>query len=484
MANIKGLWERFVYKFLQFAPSIVVCLSFLPCGLVFGYTISSFVAERDVDSGVIVYGPLILGACWGFVAAMIMFFVKFFRSRIVFWHMYILLVAGVFHFISSCFYFADDLDNVGAFISYLGHSLTFLAGLSFLHTILSKGTRALFMAIAFSFYILGMASAVSLIGTSYTKNAMENSNGTPQELIHGIYVDFAGVYLSMSVVVLALLIGIVVLNYFGTTDSENSLDNDLRIANSNGSIFDKRDEIIKRIEFFYVTKNQQWNVTLLLIFTEAIQYSLFIYFAFWFSLNNAVRVTDILNIDLMFWVIYAGSALVLIPLVFVSVKVTFVANQLCLIVLTILSMIICNSVKTSVPFWLVLFFFGMTFSNLQILLVEVAHFRYLELLIYVSYLLKLLSTSVIYYYFVANAKNSYFYSTDISTLMSQGFVFIIIGSLLALVVGMKVPRTHRTSLFEIQYGLLGIIFQKHQIEQLNVRCLNDGTIPTISREEY
>ncbi|XP_073832417.1 uncharacterized protein [Musca autumnalis] len=484
MANLTNLWEKFVYKFFQFAPSIVVCISFLPCGLVFGYTISSFVAERNVDSGVIVYGPLILGACWGFVAALTMFAVKFMRSRFVFWHMYILLVAGVFHLISSCFYFADDLDNIGAFISYLGHSLTFLAGLSFLHTILSKGCRALFMALAFSFYILGMASAVSLIGTSYTKNTMEISNGTPEELTHGIYVDFAGVYLSMSVVVLALLIGIVVLNYFGTTDCENSMDNELRIANSNGSIFDKRDEIIKRIEFFYVTKNQQWNVTLLLIFTEAIQYSLFIYFAFWFSLNSAMRVTDIMNIDLMFWVVYAGSALVLIPLIFVSVKITFVANQLCLIVLTILSMIICNSVKTTVPFWLVLFFFGMSYSNLQILLVEVAHFRYLELLIYFSYLLKLLSTSVVYYYFVANAKNSYFYSTDISTLMSQGFVFIIIGSLLALVVGMKVPRTHRTSLFEIQYGLLGIIFQKHQIEQLNVRCLNDGTIPTISREEY
>lgn len=337
------------------------------------------------------------------------------------------------------------------------------------------------MSISFSFYILGMAAAVSLIGTPYNKNILEDSNATAEESIHGIYVDFAGVYLSMAIVCLALLIGIAVLNYFGTTDCENSMDNELRISNSNGSIFEKRDDIIKRIEFFYVTKNQQWNVTLLLVFTEAIQYSLFIYFAFWFSLNSAIRVTDIVHIDLMFWVVYAGSVLVTLALIFCSVKITFVANQLCLIVLTILSMIICSSVKTTVPFWLILFFFGMSFSNLQILLVEVAHFRYLELLIYFSYLLKLLSTSVVYYYFVANSKNSYFYSTDISTLMSQGFVFIIIGSLLALVVGMKVPRTHRTSLFDIQYGLLGIIFQKHQIEQLNVRCLNDGTIPTISR---
>ncbi|XP_013109531.1 uncharacterized protein LOC106088516 [Stomoxys calcitrans] len=481
MVNITSLWEKFVYKFFQFAPSTVVCFSFLPCGLVFGYTISSFVAERNVEVGVIVYGPLILGACWGFVAALIMFLMKLFRSRIIFWHMYILLTAGVLHVIASCFYFANDMDNIGAFISYLAHSLTYLAGLSFLHTILAKGARAIFLAISFSFYILGIASAVSLIGSSYFKNMQDNSNATAQELTHGIYVDFAGVYLSMAAVVLALLIGIVVLNYFGTTDCENSMDNDLRIANSNGSIFDKRDEIIKRIEFFYVTKNQQWNVTLLLLFTEAIHFSLFIYFSFWFSLNSAIRVTDIANIDAMFWVVYAGSVIVTVPIVFFSVKVTYVGNQLCMIVMTILTMIICSSVKTSVPIWILLFFFGMSYSNLQILLVEVAHFRYLELVIYASYLLKLLSTAVIYYYFVANAKNSYFYSTDTSTLMSEGFVYIIIGSLLALVVGMKVPRTYRTSLFEIRYGLLGIIFQKHQIEQLNVRCLNDGTIPTISR---
>lgn len=326
-----------------------------------------------------------------------------------------------------------------------------------------------------------MASAVSLIGTSYNKNKFENRAATDEELTKGIYVDFAAVYISIAVVVLAVLIGLKALNYMGTVDCENSMDNEFRIANSNGSVFDKRDDIIKRIEFFYVTKNQQWNVTLLLLFTEAIQYSLFIYFVFWFSLNAAVRLTEVSDIDSMLWIVYAGSIVSTVCLIFCSVKVTFVSNQLCLILLTILSMIICSSVKTTVPFWLILFFFGMSFSNLQILLVEVSHFRYTELIIYASYALKLLSTSIVYYYFVANSKNSYFYSTDISTLMSQGFVYTIIGSLLALVVGMKVPRTHRTSLFEIQYGLLGIIFQKHQIEQLNVRCLNDGTIPTISR---
>lgn len=326
-----------------------------------------------------------------------------------------------------------------------------------------------------------MASAISLIGTSYIKNQTENRTDAAKEVTSGIYVDFAAVYLSLSIVVLAVLIGLKVLSYLGTVDCENSMDNDFRISNSNGSVFDKRDDVIKRIEFFYVTKNQQWNVTMLLIFTEAIQYSLFIYFAFWFSLNSAVRLTDVSEIDSMFWIIFSGTIISTVCLIFCSAKIIFVSNQLCLILLTILSMIICSSVKTTVPFWIILFFFGMSFSNLQILLIEVSHFLYLEILMYISYACKLLSTSIVYYYFVSNAKNSYFYSTDISTLMSQGFVYIIIGSLLALVVGMKVPRTHKTSLFEIQYGLLGIIFQKHQIEQLNVRCLNDGTIPTISK---
>lgn len=330
---------------------------------------------------------------------------------------------------------------------------------------------------------MGMASAVSLISHSYSKNVQENPLGTQADHIDDIYVDFAAVYLSISVVMLALMIGLKVLGYFGTVDCETSMDNEFRIANSNGSIFDKRQEVIKRVQFFYVTKNQQWNVTLLLLFTEAVQYALFIYFIFWFAMNSAVRLTEISNIDLMLWTIFFGSFVSIGCLTFVSAKFTFVSNQLCLIILAIIAMIIGSSVETRVPFWLILFFFGMSFSNLQIVLVEVSHFKLTELIIYVSYLLKLLCTSIVYYYFVSNSKNSFFYSTDESTIMSQGFVFIIINCLQALVVGMKVPRTHRTSLFDIQYGLLGIIFKKHQIEQLNVKWLNDGTIPTISSPE-
>lgn len=362
----------------------------------------------------------------------------------------------------------------------MAHSITFIAGLSFLHSIPGKNTRALLMSGCYAFYLLGMASAVSLIGTSYNKNVAKDLK-TEQELIDGIYVNFAGVYLSMAIVVLAILIGLKVLAFVGTVDCENSMDNEFRIANSNGSLFDKRADIIKRIQFFYVTKNQQWNISFLLVFTEAIQFSMFVYFVFWFSLNTKIRLTDIGHVDEMMWIVFAGGVCSIVALIFVSVKVCFVAQQLCLIVLTVLSMIINSSVETSVPFWLILLFFGMSYGNLQIILVEVSHFRFTELFLYASYLLKLLSTSIVYYYFVENSKNSYFYATDISTLMAQGFVYIIISSLLALVVGMKVPRTHRTSLFDIQYGVLGIIFKKHQIEQLNVKWLNDGTIPTISR---
>uniref|UniRef100_A0A1A9W1W5 Uncharacterized protein n=1 Tax=Glossina brevipalpis TaxID=37001 RepID=A0A1A9W1W5_9MUSC len=348
-----------------------MCFSFLPCGLVYGYTISTFVAAGNLNTSLIAYGPMILASCSGLIVALAMFILKYLRSRIAFWHINILVAANFLHFIASFFYFAKEFDNIGSFISYLGHSITIIIGLSFLHAMADKNSRAILITLSFSFYMFGMATSVSLIANSFTKEEqsftiVKNKNNKLPASIN--YVEFAGVYLAISVLNLALLIGLKILNYIGSVDYENSLDNDLRIANSNG----------------------------------------------------------------------------------------------------ILAMIICNSVKTSIPFWLIILCFGMNFSSLQIILVEVAHFRYNELVIYASYALKLLATSIIYYYFISNEKNSYFYSTDISTLMSQGFVFIIIVSLLALVVGMKVPRTYRTTLFEIQYRVLGIIFQKHQIEQLNL----------------
>lgn len=367
-------------------------------------------------------------------------------------------------------------------MSYVAHSLTFVAGYGFLHTISSKGSRALMISGCCSCYLLGMAAAVSLIGASYVKNLNEYAGKTPttEQLIDGIYVNFAATYLCISIVVLVILIGLKVLNVLGTVDLANSLDNDLRIANANGSIFEPREEVIKRLQFFYVTKNQQWHVMLLVLFTEAVQYALFIYLVFWFALNSAMRLDSLANIDSMFWVIFAGSVLAIVCLYFFSVKVQFVSMQLLLILITVLGMIIYGTTGSKVTFWFLLLLFGMSYSSLQIVQLEVTHLRYTECIIFASYTLKLLSTSIVYYYFVANASNSYFYATDESTLMAQGFVFMIITSLLALVVGMKVPRTHRTQLLDIQYELYGIIFMKHQIERLNVRWLNDGTIPTIS----
>ncbi|XP_004525855.1 uncharacterized protein LOC101463171 [Ceratitis capitata] len=481
--RIANLWENFVNKLFLFAPTFVVCLTFLPCGLIFGYTICSLIAKRNVNAGLIEYGPMIFGGCAGCVIAVIMFMVKFLKGRIIFWHIPILLCAGVGNLLASCFYFVNGMDTAGAFISYFAYSLNYIAGLSFLHTTLNKRSRSIMLTLAFSIFLLGTASAVSLIGTSYTKPD-NNLNVTTEQVPEDLYVGFAGLYLSISVVILGVLIGLKVMDFYGIVDCQNILDNEFRIANSNGSIFDKRKDIIKRVKFLYVTKNQQWNVTLVVLFTEMIQYALFVYYIFWFVMNQGIRLTPVDNVDAMLWVVFAGSVLCILIVVFFSVKVTFVANEIFLIILTILSMIICSSVDTKLPLWFILLFFGISFSNLQISIVEVSHFRYTELLFFVSYLAKLISTSMIYYYFVSNSKNSFFYSTDGSTIMAQGFVYMIITALVALVVGVKVPRTYCMTLFEIQYDLLGVIFKQHEIEQLDVTCLHDGSIPTISAHTH
>ncbi|KAH8291654.1 hypothetical protein KR018_010291 [Drosophila ironensis] len=478
-----NVWGKLVLRFFKHAPSYVVCLSFLPCGMIFGYSICAFVAERNLNAGLIYYGPLILGACWAVLTALAMLAVKLVKKCIHYWQPWLLIAAGVFNLIASCFYFADGFDHVGAYISYLAHSMTFVAGYSYLHTMSSRGGRSLLISGSCSCYILGVAAAVSLIVAAYSRNQEQwtGQNPSTEQLIDGIYVNFAGTYLSVAAVMLAVLIGLKVLDFVGTVDLVNSLDNDLRIANSNGSIFERRDEVIKRLQFFYVTKNQQWNVMLLLLFTEAVQHALFVYFLYWFALNPSVRLTSFSGIDAMFWVIFAGSLVTPIVLYFVSVKVTFVGSQIALIACTLLAMILCNVTNSRWSLWLLLVLFGFSYSSQQIALMEVTHLRFTECIVAASYVLKLLDTSIVYFYFVADAKNSYFYATETSTLMAQGFVFMIITALLALVVGMKVPRTHRANLLEIQYEVYGIIFMKHQIEQLNVRWLNDGTIPTISQ---
>ncbi|EDV92101.1 uncharacterized protein LOC6565736 [Drosophila grimshawi] len=480
---MSNLWSTCVQKFFKYAPSYVVCLCFLPCGLIFGYTMCAFVAERSTQGDLIDYGPLILGASVAILSALAMLVIKYIKHCIVYWQPWLLFVAGAFNLISSCFYFADGYDHVGAYMSYVAHSLTFVAGYGFLHTISSKVSRSMMISGCCSCYLLGIASAVSLIGSTYVKNLKQYAGqaATNEQLTDGIYVNFAATYLCIAAVTLAILIGLKVLHVLGTVDMTNSLDNDLRIANANGSIFETRADVIQRLQFFYVIKNQQWHITCLLLFVEAIQYALFIYLVFWFSLNDAMRLDDLAHIDSMFWVIFAGSILAIVCLCFYSAKVHFVSMQLLLLLLTALAMIIYGATGSKFTFWLLLVVFGMAYSCLQIVLLEVTHLRFTECIISISYGLKLLSTSVVYYYFVNNANNSYFYAKDDSTLIAQGFVFMIITSLLALVVGMKVPRTHHSKLLDIQHEVYGIIFMKHQIEQLNVRWLNDGTIPTISQ---
>ncbi|KAH8303494.1 hypothetical protein KR059_012365 [Drosophila kikkawai] len=481
MAN---MWGKLVLQFFKYAPSYVVCLSFLPCGMIFGYTICAFVAVRNEQAmGLTYYGPLILGACCAAITAVAMLAVKYVKKCIVYWQSWLLLVAGAFNLIASCFYFADGFDHVGAYISYVAHSMTFVAGFSFLHTISSKASRSAMLSASCSCYLLGVASAVSLIVGTYSRNVKQWAGQTPtaEQLTDDLYVNFAGTYLSVTAAMLAILVGQKVLHFLGTVDLVNSLDNELRIANSNGSIFEARSEVIKRLQFFYVTKNQAWNMMLLVLFTEAVQFALFVYFIYWFSLNEAVRLTELSGIDGMFWAIFAGSLLAPLCQWFLSVKVTFVSGQMALVLFTLVAMIQCSVSDSRWSLWLLLVLFGLSYSSQQIALLEVTHLRFTECVVCCSYIFKLVSTSIVFLYFVSDAKNSYFYATDSSILVAQGFVFMIISSLLALIVGMKVPRTHRAHLLDIQYELYGIIFMNHQIEQLNVRWLNDGTIPTISQ---
>ncbi|XP_030382030.1 uncharacterized protein LOC115629656 [Scaptodrosophila lebanonensis] len=477
MGKMSNLWQKFLHKIFEYAPSVVACLCFLPCGLVTGYTICAFVAERNIHVGLIAYGPLILGAGISLIVALSMLTLKFMRSRLIFWQPLLLLVGGIFHLIASCFFFGKDFDYVGAFIAYVGHSISFVAGFSFLQSMCSKMSRALFLSSCCSFYLLGLATAVSLIHAAYEKNLRDYPG---QQLTDGIYINFAATYLCVAAVLLALHISLKVLNFLGHVDVANSRDDELRIANLNGTVFDKRQEIIKRTQFFYVTKNQQWNVLLVVLFTEAIQYALFIYFLFWFSLNTSMQLTEPGLIHIMVWMLFAGGVTGTISLRFFSVKINFVFSQLCLIVLTVLSLIICTSVQTKIPFCVLIFFFGLSHASLQVALIEVAHLRFTECAISVSYILKLLSTGLIYYYFVYDSKESFFYLTDKGTIMAHGFVFMIITALLAIVVAIKVPRTYRMSLLDIQKTVCGIIFLEHQIEQLNVAWLNEGKIPTIS----
>lgn len=84
----------------------------MPCGMIFGYTICAFVAVRkEKATGLTYYGPLILGACCALITALAMLTVKYVKKCIVYWQSWLLLVAGAFNLIASCFYFADGFGE-------------------------------------------------------------------------------------------------------------------------------------------------------------------------------------------------------------------------------------------------------------------------------------------------------------------------------------------------------------------------------------
>uniref|UniRef100_T1GMC5 Uncharacterized protein n=1 Tax=Megaselia scalaris TaxID=36166 RepID=T1GMC5_MEGSC len=400
--------EKSLVAIYQYLPLVTAGFSFFPCGLVFGYTVISFVLESKVKLGAVAYGPMIFGTCVGLVAAVTMFLIKLIRKHFVFWHFEMLLIASGFHILASAFFFASSLDIVGSFLAFFAHSLTFICVLSYLHVICSKRGRSIFLSSCFAWYMLGIATSATLIGNSFRKkNPSEYLSDSIKET-EGIYVTYAGTYLGIAVVLGVLLSAVKVCSFFGFLDYKESMDHEFRIANSNRTIFEKRSEIIKRVVFFYVTGNRQWFVTAYLLLLDAIDYAMFIYFVFWFSLNKAVAVSDDDHRPALFWVLFGGSA--------------FNISQM---FLAFLSMLIFTPGEGSkIPFLMILFFFGMSFGNIKMSIVETAHFKYSELILFVSYLSQML------------------------------------------------------------YGLLGVIFKKHQIEQLNVHWLKDGTIPTISGEEH
>lgn len=373
-------------------------------------------------------------------------------------------------------------DIVGAFLSFVGHGLTYITTLSYLHIISSKSTRSVFLSSCFVWYLLGVSSAISIIAHSYTNLKITNDDTkfNSTSLPSGVYINFAGLNITCCILVLLLLILIKILYRFGSIEYKTCLDNDIRIANSNGTLFDNRNDIIRRVQFFYVTKSRQLLVSLILIFTDAIYFGLFIYFMFWFSLNDSVRLTSTIAFGLMFWTILAGSYTGAMAMFFFSIKITFLISAILQILFAIIGIITFASFNSLIPFWLNCFIFGSTLCSIKIALLETSHFKYTELLNFLSYLTQIISIIIIFVYFVANNTNSFFYSKEQSTLVAHALAFIIIVSLLAILVTLQIPRTYKRPLFDIQYELLGIIFKKHQIEQLNIRCLRDGTIPTIS----
>lgn len=72
----------------------------------------AFIAERNLEAELIDYGPLILGACLTLVSALGFLLIKYLKKCIIYWQPLLLLIAGVFNLLASCFYFADGFGEL------------------------------------------------------------------------------------------------------------------------------------------------------------------------------------------------------------------------------------------------------------------------------------------------------------------------------------------------------------------------------------
>ncbi|XP_055383206.1 uncharacterized protein LOC129613248 [Condylostylus longicornis] len=527
-------------------PRFIATFTFLPCGLLMGYSMAAFSIDRDHLNDFLYYGPLILGCLIALIMASVYVATKFWRNKILFFHFEVFIATGCINIIASILFFIDNLDIYGSYIAFIAYGMTFISALTYLNIISSKNNRTIILSICFVWYLFGIASAISLIGVNVkledNRNNITTTTTTIKSIINnvekfdfnfdnitnnfenitninenitnfnenitnmiesnydlkyekyidnrirltsnintdGIYQGMAGLYLTTSILIVIILSIIKIYNYLGNLDYKKSLDYDIFIANSNETIFDTRSEVIKQTNFFYVTKSKQWLVSFILLFCDSIHFSFFVYILSWFIFNPAISLThNFNNYGLIYWIVFFGSIVGVILLFFISIKMIFVISTLSQILLLILGMIIRN--ESLIPLWIVCFLYGMNFSNIKVLVLETAHLKFSELMIFISCTTKLCSIGVINVSFMRDINNSIFYREDSATLIAHCLAFITISSLITIIVTIKVPRTYKNSLFDIQNCLLGIIFKKHQIEQLNMKYLSDGTIPTISR---
>ncbi|CAD7091752.1 unnamed protein product [Hermetia illucens] len=470
--KLENIWANLLDFVSRVGPSLAATTTFLPCGLAMGYI---FVALPNSD-GVLQYGPLFVGLLFAFICAAGLFATKFIYDHVVFWHFDVLLVAAFFNLLGGCFFFIHEFDIIGAYLVFAAHGATYVCSLSYLHISSGKDTRTMYISSCFAWYILGIAAGVAVIPDAFIATA-EQSKATSN-----LYLDFAFVFMACTIIVTIMLVFIRVLQEMGSVEYKTMVDDELRLLNQNGRIFEDRRSVIARVRdtksFFYVTKNKQWLVSFVLLVCEGVYSSLFTYFALWFSLNPAVKLSDGSTFDLIMWCALLGGVIGTVLMSFFTLKIIFVASVCTQIILLIIGVILGATIGNLVPFWIIAFLFGVMFPCIKISIIETSAFRFSEILIFISYVILLVPIGVINVYFVADSSNLFFYSLDRSTLAAHAFAFLIIISMLSIIVGLQVPRLFKASLLEIQHRVLGIIFTEHNIEQLNLGYLQSGIIPT------